>query len=474
MLPHHPPQAQPQNLREPSLESETVSNDSQYRPRSAIPGPDNNVDPPRSSHSDYQYSDPPSPVLGSESQSPPEEHHPFFEDAVVDTSGRPTQTSPVEDYRPFFQDAVDAETAHAGTSGQLCTEDDEYENEGYGMYRGELQAPPVIEGWDDPILTPLTRALQLAPAQNVEPVRQYMHDFLDSYISLVRRVWEEEKLQDDLYKTFMTEGVAILAGMSREMIACIMEGMIARLAHSSRAQAKAFVDLYQAEMERTCRDGRFQPCIYAQYFCDDQGHGPSVPVLRQILDALIQYLDDDQFAAVVDEIKFPHHSTLGHRRYTKQENREDKLRQFVAHVRKRIDHEGPTRPFSEFGFTNNHHRRLEDHARHHKSNFIMNLMEAVSAVIAPGVFKVKQFIIYMCWGPEQGWVGEILLNCVGLGYITSGHRMSYGPARHSNNFAGTMSVEDCNRWARKVNDFSPLRETLCWQEKVEMEKAGRR
>ena len=70
-------------------------------------------------------------------------------------------------------------------------------------------------------------------------------------------------------------------------------------------------------------------------------------------------------------------------------------------------------PVVEIGYTLYAHQRLQSHREHSSSNYIMNLAEAVFALLYPKLFPLQQAVIYACFTPEQPWIGGNLLHSIG-------------------------------------------------------------
>ncbi|KAK7517303.1 hypothetical protein IWZ03DRAFT_359428 [Phyllosticta citriasiana] len=368
----------------------------------------------------------------------------------------------------------DYETVHEqGTQGVSCFEDDDYENEGYGMYRGGLSDVDALPDQNKRLMTGRGK-FETFPT-NIDPlVDSYFFYLAQSLRSLADQVFMDERnlknLPENNRAAFVHHGVFVMASMGLQTVSGILEGTLAQLPRSpNRRQSNAFLELYNAERQRMDRARRYQPCVYVQYFGTSDCKGLPEEILRRILKLMAHYVTDAAYARRVDNaIHALDPSTheaweTGYRRYTRQmRGRHTALQTFVDRVQLRIeDNRAPNRPLSEFGFTNNARRRLEDHAMHRNSNFILNLLEAICKVEYPHHgFRTFRYVVHKCWAPQQGWVGEILLNRIGLGYIDTGFGMSYHPAGRSTQSAGSTAAKSYEDWTKHALEWTPVRKSL--------------
>lgn len=61
---------------------------------------------------------------------------------------------------------------------------------------------------------------------------------------------------------------------------------------------------------------------------------------------------------------------------------------------------------------------------------------------------------------EQGWVGKILLNRIGLGYTNTGYGMSYHPTGRNNSSTTTFAVGHYLKWAAQARTITPFKSKL--------------
>ncbi|KAL1381857.1 hypothetical protein HDK64DRAFT_320600 [Phyllosticta capitalensis] len=353
------------------------------------------------------------------------------------------------------------------TLGQEAA-DGQYEHEGYGVYWGKMNRVPLVLGVDDAIMTSASTMEIPANDAAIQPegAREYMKMYKRSVEILAMHVWVEAKeaqnLDHKLRDTFIQHSVFILLTMSKELAVSIIKGDVPRLPKlpaEQSPQARRFLQLYDAR--RTHPDaeseGQYQPAIYAQYLCDGTGAGLKSSALRQVLSCLEKYIDDDEYAYLIELRLFKDTAARGRRQCLAQNGRKEALCLFIESVRKRLGVEQQPRPLVDFGYSNNYKRRLDDHARHINSNPILSLVDAICRKEFPDqTYRVHQYALYKCWAPDQGWVGEILLTHLGMGTIASGYGMSFPvPCRASSTF---HTIKPCmyEDWAGTAILYSPF------------------
>ncbi|KAK7525697.1 uncharacterized protein IWZ02DRAFT_488674 [Phyllosticta citriasiana] len=326
----------------------------------------------------------------------------------------------------------------------------EYENQGYGIYWGNVNMLPFIPGRDLPISTELS--ITDLPGPDRDPgifpdqAKDSMRLFLENLHELVERIWsevaEEHGLHERQHHTFVRHGFLILLTMSRELVHAIIKGDVPAMAKNDgdpRKQAKQFLQLYNAE--------RNHP------------EGLKAGILHRILDQIELYLANDEYAYQVERQFFPSTAARGYRLYIDgRPSRVDNIRDFVKKVCRHLpdDPEIVCRALSEYGYTTNHKNRLHMHATHRKSNYIINLVEAITKHEFPDEnYGVHRHVVHMCWAPEQGWVAEVLLNRLGMGYVSTGYGMSTWAAERCSSTSFTMNSSFYRDWAGRAWKYTP-------------------
>lgn len=117
-------------------------------------------------------------------------------------------------------------------------------------------------------------------------------------------------------------------------------------------------------------------------------------------------------------------------------------------------------PLFEVGYANNTHRRLQQHASHTSSNYIMNLTESICEQ-EQAIFSnlaIEQIIIYNCFSVEQGALAEIHSD------IYNGGGFSHHPVGINNISAWKKNPrrETWNRHAEYAFEHTPLVLNLKW------------
>ncbi|KAI4673818.1 uncharacterized protein J4E84_010890 [Alternaria hordeiaustralica] len=122
-------------------------------------------------------------------------------------------------------------------------------------------------------------------------------------------------------------------------------------------------------------------------------------------------------------------------------------------------------PLVHVGYSNRSQARLKKHASHSHSNPAMNLAEAIAAVLfanntLPKLYKMTQYIIYICHTASHASLSEIVLTRLAEGYMGNGGGFSHYPAARSANSALKTSEQEWDNCAQYVIERSPLRENL--------------
>ncbi|KAK8181575.1 uncharacterized protein BKA78DRAFT_299760 [Phyllosticta capitalensis] len=380
-------------------------------------------------------------------------------------------------------------------------ENNDYDEPNYGAYGGPIHEPE--RKWGNEHLTTLF-GIEFRASSFDGPTRRYLTDFSDSLRKLVQRVWDESEdrgIQGEWqYKSFMKHGVATLASMSTETTVAIIEGILPRVAVEENThfpQARLYLNLYQQELndmkESLQKGGRFQPCIYAQYLCDEQGNGPTLRDMWFILNALHSYgkRSSPKLVDLVDNAHNPPPTTRT-RSDQRDQNSRGTLRQRaeVPRAAECLKSTPLSRLFKRV--TQNvvwsakskstrgaygHHETLGRVWIHQQS------LPALQGTPGPHQIKLPHEPHRGHLHPvhahlslkdptevEQGWVGKILLNRIGLGYTNTGYGMSYHPTGRNNSSATTFAVGHYLKWAAQARTITPFKNAI----HLELENQKRR
>jgi hypothetical protein len=131
-----------------------------------------------------------------------------------------------------------------------------------------------------------------------------------------------------------------------------------------------------------------------------------------------------------------------------------RVKAFVMSVRTRlasIPEENMDKPFAhplvEVGYSYKCISRLIEHAAHRNSNYLMNLWEAIFAILRseyeplfrnPRPYHLDQTVIYLIWFPKQAEISEIGWTKLAEGYTRNGGGFSHYPAGLSNASANSV------------------------------------
>ncbi|KAI7229016.1 hypothetical protein KC330_g7638 [Hortaea werneckii] len=216
------------------------------------------------------------------------------------------------------------------------------------------------------------------------------------------------------------------------------------------------------EAQEAADEARKLPGIYGNWLVDAQGQSPTPTELRSMIEKARDYVDEDgdsDAANRVDKQKTPivrrATSAGGLRKYLSRDD-ERTITERVAHIENFCDQlearldlvpasevDQPLRaPLCEFGFSINLIRRLKDHKMHIKSNYIMNLFEAVATTLHGPKYAIEQHIVYIIpWG-HLCELAEIFATRIGFGMTGLGGGFSHQLPGRNNSSAYKVSDED--------------------------------
>jgi hypothetical protein len=290
----------------------------------------------------------------------------------------------------------------------------------------------------------------------------------------------------DVKGYLFSEILDMFASWDMAILKALIEGQLPRKAEIQ------FRDVYTA-LQRINRRDIIQPSIYLNCICDRKGISPTPTQWRAVCELMEIYITSkgNELAAKVDRLIHPSKQwpvTLAAknlRRYTEwkswlqDEDRypdtahREMVSYFAGQVCQRVQslpRDVPLRdPLIEIGYSVNSFDRLDQHARHRNSNYLMNLSQALFEHLYPGMFRLQQQIVYACWRKEQTWLGEIVLTQLGQGYTEGAGGFSHYPAGHSNGSAyRSTSDKEWHGFAAEVYRdgivFKELDKELEWAE----------
>ena len=288
--------------------------------------------------------------------------------------------------------------------------------------------------------------------------------------SALRRLEANTDIWDFTYDQLLL----MLFHMGPDMIKAIIEGQVSRLAEIP----------CNVISNRLHQNGRTQPQpgTYMNSIVDRQGLSPTPHHWLNVCDLMLLYVDNgstsDELADAIDQM-FPstewrsEFSRRGLRRYTEWKNkvnrhsndpcgrRRNLVKQFVFQIKARMSqeiedrgrHVPLTAPVVEYGFGTIPQRRLKAHRQHRDSNFLMNLAEASFQHMYPGMFRLQQYILFLCFREVQCWLSEIFVTQLGQGYIHNGGGFSHHAAGHSNGYSyRNVPADKWERYTAKAAD----------------------
>ncbi|PPJ55249.1 hypothetical protein CBER1_04257 [Cercospora berteroae] len=214
-------------------------------------------------------------------------------------------------------------------------------------------------------------------------------------------------------------------------------------------------------------EGKRHPFIYLNELCDDQGNAPTANELLRALDKAEAYIANDRdLVRRVDKwigsLGVKAEATPNYRRYMfnskyrPSSKRPERARTFFRNLRARIakipadQRDLPLEiPLVEIGYTDNIPERLDCHAKHRGSNFLMNMLEAILG-LEGSRYRIHQFVIHSCVAQDQVAIAEILFTRLNEGYIGNAGGFSFYPASISvgSGYKYTAKIwEEAERWA---------------------------
>jgi hypothetical protein len=167
------------------------------------------------------------------------------------------------------------------------------------------------------------------------------------------------------------------------------------------------------------------PSIYLQYLGDVNGNAPPQKDLLRILDYAedyVQGLNDPSNktsharALVVDQalpskVWNSEKELRGERRYIEGQTRARKCIAWIAAARQRLEglspDQSPARPWAKCGYATHPNERLDQHAKHTSSNYLMNLTDAICKTQFQGKYTISQFFVHQIIHYTHAMYGEV-------------------------------------------------------------------
>jgi len=206
------------------------------------------------------------------------------------------------------------------------------------------------------------------------------------------------------------------------------------------------------------------PSIYMQYLVDLDGNAPPQKDLLKILDYAedyVQGLNDPSnktshaLALVVDQalpskVWNREKAMRGERRYIEGRTQARKCNFWIAAARQRLEGLSPdeslARPWAECGYATHPNERLDQHAKHTSSNYLMNLTDAICKTQFQGKYIISQFVVHQIIHYTHAMYGEVLASRIGLVYTNQGGGFSHFQAGVSH---ASVSKTDKGHFSRK-------------------------
>jgi len=244
----------------------------------------------------------------------------------------------------------------------------------------------------------------------------------------------------------------MVASMDKDLLKAVIRGNLALQAKSNSVIKDRLDDLYV--------EAKDKPSIYYQLLVDDNVKTPHIDLLQ---------------------------SQGGYRKYTwtssgtKDSNtysefqsaaKVKEITRLIEKVRARLSGLPPQHqnkslkhPLVHVAYSNRSQSRLKKHANHSYSHPALNLASAIAAVLfthttLPKLYKMTQYIIYICHTASHASLSEIVLTRLAEGYMGNGGGFSRYPAARSAGSALKTSEQEWDNCAQYAIERSPLRENL--------------
>ncbi|KAI6835784.1 hypothetical protein KC332_g5425 [Hortaea werneckii] len=206
-----------------------------------------------------------------------------------------------------------------------------------------------------------------------------------------------------------------------------------------------------------------QPRIYANYLVELSTGRSLTRQMNMIAETALKYPFDDDLAEVVDGAIGHSISTYfthcGARKYLSKREGDWCNYPSLAHakdlgilcraLKRRCAAVDPTQwdkplpgSFVEFGFSSQVKTRLEEHQNHINSNYLMNLLEAISKAKLGSGFGFDRFVLYHIHGLDLVELAEVYWTRCGQGYSKNGGGCSYAAAGGSTDSRHSFTASD--------------------------------
>jgi len=284
-----------------------------------------------------------------------------------------------------------------------------------------------------------------------------------------------------------------ILGPARMMVASMDKDVLKAMIRGNLALQEKSDSVIKAQLDEIYVEAKDKPSIYYQLFVDDNGQSPTPNELGIILDTMEEYVNatNHSLANKIDNVKKPHIDLLksqsGYNKYTYTSSGTEKdntyrefqsaakvkeITRLIEKIRARLSglppqhHNKPLKhPLVHVGYSTRSQARLKKHANHSCSHPAMNLAEAIAAVLfanntLPKLYKMTQYIIYICHTASHASLSEILLTRLAEGYMGNGGGFSRYPAARSAASALKTLEQEWDKCARHAIERSPLRKNL--------------
>ncbi|KAK0659078.1 hypothetical protein DIS24_g4371 [Lasiodiplodia hormozganensis] len=222
-------------------------------------------------------------------------------------------------------------------------------------------------------------------------------------------------------------------------------------------------------LDRLREQAQHQPCVYQRVLVDELCQSPTPAELFDVIEGLRRYARTGEWslAVQVDSVRQPDNwnenlSKAGRRKYLAAAGspyeapspaRLAELEMFCQRLHARLDRiptaewQEPLRfPLVDVAYTVNYEARLAANEQHASARgFLMNLVEAMCAVLFPNRYRARQFPVYLVFEAQQAVMADLVLGQLSQALAATGGGCAYWATDLLHGSA--MAVDDKN-WAR--------------------------
>ncbi|KAK8229454.1 hypothetical protein HDK77DRAFT_74270 [Phyllosticta capitalensis] len=295
---------------------------------------------------------------------------------------------------------------------------------------GEVTGGMFVPGVLDPIDSNVED-----PVEPSNPQCPYAH-LSNAICEMTEKAWEDSSPGFPAERPFKTATFTLLSSIPPDVLRCVINGTLPRVVanHSLPAVTK-FISLTNEEMRISPLriDGKLvcqQPTLRAHYLVDNNSFEPSRDQLADIASIV-------RFCSISPEMM--ERVGLG-----PVVDRED-AQQFFDAVMARHHSDKDVRPLSAFVYCPN--------PKESPRSALVQLVDRICERIFPQ-FYIHEYVVALCFTPDQARYGELALNIIGQGMVAGGAGLHYYTSA-STKEAGNIAAHHWAKWSSNAMHFTP-------------------